>query len=109
MEEKENLSLLVHNYLKSIRAKEIPENKIKEFLNFVDKLKIGTDIQRRRFFMFFDVKENQKLETYTSISKKEKCTCNAIRGSVSRIRSHLVWLKDEERNDLIKIIKNSDI
>ena len=109
MEEKEDLSLLVHNYLKSIRAKEIPENKIKEFLNFVDKLKIGTDIQRKRFFMFFDVKEKKKLETYTSISKKEKCTCNAIRGSVNRIRSHLVWLKDEERNDLIKIIKNSDI
>lgn len=109
MEEKEDFSLLVHNYLKSIRAKEIPENKIREFFEFVDKLKIGTDIQRRRFFMFFDVKENQKIETYTSISKKENCTCNAIRGCVNRIRSHLVWLKDEERKDLIKIIKNSDI
>ena len=55
------------------------------------------------------IKENKKIETYTSISKKENCTCNAIRGCVNRIRSHLVWLKDEERKDLIKIIKNSDI
>ncbi len=109
MKEKEDFSLLVHNYLKSIRAKMVPENKIKEFFEFIDKLKIGTNIQRRRFFMFFDVKENQKLETYTSISKKEKCTCSAIRNSVNRIGSHLVWLKDKEKNDLIKIIKNSNI
>ena len=39
MEEKENLSLLVHNFLDSIRAKEIPESRIKEFLDFVNKLK----------------------------------------------------------------------
>ena len=57
--------------------------------------------------MFFDVKENQKLETYTSISKKENCTCSAIRNSVNRIRSLLVWVKDEERNNLIKIIRES--
>ena len=44
MEEKENFSLLVHNFLKSIRAKEIPESKIKEFFEFVDNLKEGTDI-----------------------------------------------------------------
>ena len=98
MEEKENFSLLVHNFLKSIRAKEIPESKIKEFFEFVDNLKEGTDIQKRRFFMFFDVKENQKLETYTS-----------IRNSVNRIRSLLVWVKDEERNNLIKIIKSNDM
>lgn len=109
MKETEDFSLLVHNFLTSIRAKEIPESKIKEFLDFVDKLKKGTEIQRRRFFMFFDVKENQKLETYTSISKKENCTCNAIRGSVTRIRSHLVWLKDEERDNLIKIIKSDKV
>ena len=109
MEEKEDFSLLVHNFLKSIRAKEIPESKIKEFFEFVDNLKEGTDIQKRRFFMFFDVKENQKLETYTSISKKENCTCSAIRNSVNRIRSLLVWVKDEERNNLIKIIKSNDM
>ena len=71
MEEKENFSLLVHNFLKSIRAKEIPESKIKEFFEFVDNLKEGTDIQKRRFFMFFDVKENQKLETYKVLVKKK--------------------------------------
>ena len=59
--------------------------------------------------MFFDVKENQKLETYTSISKKENCTCSAIWNSVNRIRSLLVWVKDEERNNLIKIIKSNDM
>lgn len=81
----------------------------REFFEFVDNLKEGTDIQKRRFFMFFDVKENQKLETYTSISKKENCTCSAIRNSVNRIRSLLVWVKDEERNNLIKIIKSNDM
>lgn len=107
--EEEDLSLLVHNFLNSIRARKIPENKIKEFFDFVSNLKVGTDIQKRRFFMFFDVKENEKLETYTSISRKENCTCNAIRGSVIRVRSFLVWLKDEERNTLIKIIKSDKI
>ncbi len=57
MEEKENFSLLVHNFLKSIRAKEIPESKIKEFFEFVDNLKEGTDIQKEDFLCFLMLKK----------------------------------------------------
>lgn len=109
MEEKEDLSLLVYNFLNSIRAKEVPEEKINELFDFVNCLEKGTEKQKRRFIMFFDVRQNKELETFSTIAKKENCTYPAIKCCVSRIRSILVNLKDKERQDLIKIIKSDKI
>ncbi len=109
MEEKEDLSLLVYNFLNSIRAKEVPEEKISKLFDFVNCLEKGTEKQKRRFIMFFDVRQNKELETFSTIAKKENCTYPAIKCCVSRIRSILVNLKDNEREELIKIIKNDKI
>lgn len=109
MEEKEDLSLLVYNFLNSIRAKEVPAEKISNFFDFVNCLEKGTEKQKRRFIMFFDVRQNKELETFSTIAKKENCTYPAIKCCVSRIRSILVNLKDKERQDLIKIIKSDKI
>ena len=110
MEEKEDFSLLVHNFLNSIRAKEVPEEKIIQLIDFVNRLEQGTEKQKRRFIMFFDVRENTELETFSTIAEKEKCTYPAIKCCVSRIRSILVNLKDDkEKQDLLNIIKSDKI
>lgn len=105
MEEKEKFSLLVHKFLDAIRLKEINESKIKEFIDFVYKLDKGTEIQKRRFIMFYTVKVNEDLETFSTIARKENCTYQAIKGSVIRITSILVNLKDKEQEELMGIIK----
>lgn len=109
MEEKEQFSLLIHNFLNSIRLKEIPENKVQELMNFVYNLNKGTEIQKRRFIMFFNVSANKEMETFSTIARKEQCTYSAIKNSVIRITSILVNLKNEEKKDLMKIIKNDKI
>lgn len=109
MEEKENYSLLVHNFLDSIRTGNISRRKIIEFLNFVNNLDKGTEIQKRRFIMFYDFISIARLETLTTVAKKENCTYSAIRNSVNRITNILVNLKDTQKNTLEKIIENKEI
>lgn len=103
----ENFSDLVHNFLNSIRSEKISEIKIKKLVNFVGKLNKGTEIQKRRFIAYYSMKNNNnKLENYSTIAAKEKCTFTAIKCSVIRIVSILVNLKDKEKETLIEIIKN---
>ena len=102
--EREYLSALVYDFLKTLRERKVTERKKQEFFNFIDNLNQGTEIQKRRFKMFFNLKENEKLESYSSIGRKENCSCNAIRNSVIRIRGILVNLKDNEREQLVNIL-----
>lgn len=103
--EREYLSVLVYDFLKTLRERKVTERKKQAFFNFIDNLDQGTEIQKRRFKMFFNVKENEKLEGYSSIGRKENCSCTAIRSSVIRIRAILVNLKGNEREQLINILK----
>lgn len=104
-EEREYLSSLVYDFLNSLREGKVPKDKMEEFFDFVNNLDRGTEIQKRRFYMFYYFKSSEELETFSTIAEKEKCTYPAIKVSVNRIRSYLVGLKDEERENLIKIIK----
>lgn len=103
--EREYLSTLVYDFLKALRERKVTERKKQAFFNFIDNLDQGTEIQKRRFRMFFYLKENEQLESYSSIGRKENCSCNAIRRSVIRLRAILVNLKDNEREQLINILK----
>lgn len=109
MEEKERYSLLVHNFLDSIRTGNISKRKIIEFFNFVNNLDKGTELQKRRFIIFYNFESIEKLETFSSIAKKENCTYQAIKFSVHRITCILVNLKDVQKNMLEKIIENKEI
>lgn len=104
-EEREYLSSLVYAFLNLLREGKVPEEKMKKFFDFVNNLDKGTEIQKRRFNMFYYFKSFEELETFSTIAVKEKCTYPAIKCSVNRIRSYLVSLKDEERERLIEIIK----
>lgn len=109
MEEKEKYSFLVHNFLDSIRKGDISRKKIIIFLDFVNSLNYGTEIQKRRFIMFYDFLSIERLETFSTIAKKENCTYPAIKNCVSRITCILVNLKNEEKNKLTEIIENNEI
>lgn len=103
----EDISSLVYNFLSSLREGNIPEEQMKNFFAFVNSLYKGTEIQKRRFNMFYYFKSSEEIETFSSIAKKEKCTYPAIKYSVNRIRSHLVNSRDKERENLIKILNNT--
>lgn len=104
-----DFSILVHNFLDSIRSGTIAENRKKEFFDFIQKLDKGTEVQKRRFTMFYSFKSIQEIETFSTIAEKEHCTYSAIKYSVTRFISILVNLKNEEQKFLNKIIENTEI
>lgn len=106
-DEKEEISFLVHNFLNNLRERKIEENQRKIFFDFIKKLDIGTKLQKRRFCLYYDIGENEKVPTFDSIAKKESCTKEATTYSIKRFASLLVNLSDEDnKRQLLEIIKN---
>lgn len=108
--DKYDFSTKVHNFLDSIRTKNINEKQKLLLLTFINKLPKATEIQKRRFFMYYNLMPNiNQLLGYTDIGRIEHCSSSAIRTSVVTIILHLLKLEDSQKSLFLDIMNKIDI
>lgn len=97
----------VHSFLDNLRETNI-SNKQKELLfTFVNDLKEGTEKQKRRFLLFYNLNPNSnKILSYNDIGEMEGCSGSAIKNSVFSIESLLVRLENEQKEIFTAIMKS---
>ena len=104
---KEKVSSLLHNFLNSLRENEIEENQKNKFFDFIESLKIGTKLQKRRFCLYYNFDKEENKLSYTEISKKERCTSDAAAYSIKRFIQLLICMESEkDTKELLKLIQN---
>lgn len=108
---KENkFSLQVHNFLDNIRIKDIDKNKKILLADFIKGLEDGTEKQKRRFLMYYNLMPNSNnILNYSDIAKMEGCSISAIKTSVISIVSYLVRLEDSQKSLFLTIMNKIDI
>ena len=82
----------------------------KEILyNLVISLESPTSLQKERFILAYNLNSNNASKyNLSKIAREQKCSPNAIKYSVSRIRNFLVNLKDERKDIFLNLIKDND-
>lgn len=104
--EKDKFSLKVHDFLDNLRSNDIDKNKKILLANFIKNLEKGTEKQKRRFLMYYNLIPNcDEIFNYSDIGKIEGCSSSAIKTSVISIVSQLVHLEDSQKELLLTIIK----
>lgn len=105
-DEKE-ITTLLHNFLDSLRNNEIDQTQKNKFFEFIEHLKIGTNLQKRRFFLYYNFDKEEDKLSYTEISKKERCTSDAAAYSIKRFIQLLTSMESEkDTKELLKLIQN---
>lgn len=108
--EKQDFSTKIHNFLNSLRTKTISEKQKLLLSTFVSDLKKGTESQKRRFLMYYNlIPNNNNLLGYTDIAEIEHCSSSAIRTSVGAIILQLIKLEDSQKLLFLNIINQFDI
>lgn len=108
--EKETFSMRVHTFLDTLRTKKLDEKQKLLLSTFINNLKKGTESQKRRFLMYYNLIPNtNKLLGYSDIAKIEHCSSSAIRNSVGAIILQLVRLEDSQKLLFFSIMNNLDI
>lgn len=108
--EKDKFSLQVHNFLDDIRIKNIDKNKKILLADFIKDLENGTEKQKRRFLMYYNLMpNNNNILNYSDIAKIEGCSISAIKTSVISIVSYLVRLEDNQKSLFLTIMNKIDI
>ncbi|MCI8444635.1 MAG: hypothetical protein HFJ37_05785 [Clostridia bacterium] len=103
--EKYNFSMKVHNFLDSLRTKNLDKKQKSLLSTFINNLKNGTEIQKRRFLMYYNlIPNNDELLGYCDIGKIEHCSGSAIRTSISAIILQLVRLEDPQKSLFLTIM-----
>lgn len=108
--EKDRFSLQVHNFLDNIRIKNIDKNQKELIIDFIKDLGNGTEKQKRRFLMYYNLMPNiNNIFNYSDIAKMENCSISAIKTSVISIVSYLVRLEDSKKSLFLTIMDKIDI
>ena len=109
--EKDKFSSQVHNFLGNIKIKNIDENKKILLADFIKGLENGTEKQKRRFLMYYNLmpNSNNNVLNYSDIAKMEGCSISAIKTSIISIISHLVRLEDSQKSLFLAIMNKIDI
>ena len=108
--EKQDFSTKIHNFLNSLRTKTISEKQKLLLSTFISDLKKGTESQKRRFLMYYNLSPNSNnFLGYTDIAKIEHCSSSAIRTSVGAIILQLIKLEDNQKLLFLSIINQFDI
>ena len=108
--EKEHYYKKVHDFLNSIRMKHLSEHQKTLLINFIENLDKGTEIQKKRFFMYYNLIQNtNKILNYSDIEKIENCSTSAIKASITSIISKLVNLTGNKKCLFLAIMKEIDI
>lgn len=108
--EKQDFSMKVHNFLDNLRTKTLDEKQKSLLLTFINELKKGTESQKRRFLMYYNlIPNNNKLLGYTHIAEIEHCSSSAIRNSVGAIILQLVRLEDSQKLLFLSIMNKLNI
>lgn len=108
--DKYDFSIQVHRFLDSIRNKNINEKQKLLLSTFINELPKATEIQKRRFFMYYNLVPNSnQLLGYTDIGRIEHCSGSAIRTSVGAVILHLIKLEDTQKLLFLNIIEKLDI
>lgn len=107
----EEKSLLVNKLLKLAKTSKLSNNQKKIILTIVESLDNVTEIQKRRFILYYQLNtQNKKKSTLSSIGKFYGCNKNAIRASVIRVKSKLKRLNKEIKTieEIVKKHENSN-
>lgn len=109
--EKDKFSSQVHNFLGNIRIKDIDKNKKALLTDFIKGLEDGTEKQKRRFLMYYNLmpNSNNNVLNYSDIAKMESCSISAIKTSIISIISYLVRLEDSQKLLFLAIMNKIDI
>ncbi|MCI8761086.1 MAG: hypothetical protein HFJ34_08310 [Clostridia bacterium] len=108
--DKYDFSIQVHSFLDSIRNKNINEKQKLLLSTFINELPKATEIQKRRFFMYYNlIPNNNQLLGYTDIGRIEHCSGSAIKTSVGAIILHLIKLEDSQKLLFLNIINQFNI
>lgn len=108
--DKYDFSIQVHRFLDFIRNKNINEKQKVLLSTFINELPKATEIQKRRFFMYYNLVPNSnQLLGYTDIGRIEHCSGSAIRTSVGAIILHLIKLEDSQKLLFLNIINQFNI
>lgn len=108
--DKYDFSIQIHSFLDSIRTKNINEKQKLLLSTFINELPKATEIQKRRFFMYYNLMPNiNQLLGYTDIGRIEHCSGSAIKTSVGAIILHLIKLEDSQKLLFLNIINQFNI
>lgn len=103
--EKDKFSLQVHNFLDNIRIKDVDKNKKALLADFIKGLDNGTEKQKRRFLMYYNLLPNRNnILNYSYIAKMEGCSISAIKSSVISMVSYLVRLENSQKTIFLTIM-----
>lgn len=107
----EEKSLLVNKLLKLAKTSKLSNNQKKTILTIVESLKNVTEIQKRRFILYYQLNTpNKKKSTLSSIGEFYGCSKTAVRASVIRVKSKLKRLNEEIKiiEEIVKKCENSN-
>lgn len=109
--EKNKFSLQVHNFLDCIRTKNLDKNQKILLAYFIRDLENGTEKQKRRFLMYYNLmpNSNNNILNYSDIAKMESCSISAIKTSIISMISYLVRLEDSQKSLFLTIMNKIDI
>lgn len=108
--DKYDFSTKVHNFLDSIKTININEKQKLLLSTFINKLPKATEIQKRRFLMYYNLIPNSnQLLGYADIGRIEHCSSSAIRTSVGAVILHLIKLEDSQKSLFITIMNKIGI
>lgn len=88
-----------------LRLKKLTESEKKYVYELVKGMRKGTDLQKRRFYMYYSLGPNaQETNTMPKIAKFYECTASAIRGSIKTVQRILLGISDDEMLKLKNIV-----
>ena len=104
--EREQYSNKVHDFLDNIKNKKLDYEPKVLLIDFIKNLQNGTDKQKRRFLLYYNLTlDDSKSLNYSEIAKIEGCSSSAIKISVINIISQLVRLEGSQKITFLAIMK----
>lgn len=101
----------VHNFIDTIRKKNISADRREKLYFIIMDLKERTETQKIRFLLYYDLmpNKNEKKLTLTDIGKMYNCSASAVRNSILRVVSSVSRVRDEEKQkQILDIIGNEE-
>lgn len=98
---------IVYPLIEAAKENKLNEQQKARFYNVVKNLETGTEQQKERFLIFYNLELGQT-QNYRlcDLSRKFNCSSSAIRFSIFRIRNRLVNSNDETLLILKKILED---
>ena len=97
---------IIYNVLSLAKNNELNNTQKQRLYDIIESLKDKTEIQKRRFYLFYNLKNGQTQQyRICDLAKLDNCSSSRIRQSLNRIKVALLGVQDEILLALKKIIE----